>query len=166
MLLLSHLTRYRLGRSGLSVSVLSYGAWVSFGAQLGNSTAYDLMKHAYKLGVNFFDNAETYANGEAEVIMGDAIARGLREGVWKRSGMMRPARVCALYRDIMHGCLGADLVVSTKLFWGGNGPNDVGLSRKHIVEGIDASLKRLQLDYVDIVVCVEAACSLACCIQL
>jgi voltage-dependent potassium channel beta subunit len=85
------------------------------------------MKAAYDHGVNFFDNAEAYASGAAEVVMGNVI----RRAGWKRS----------------------DLVISTKIFWGGPGPNDGGLSRKHIVEGVNASLKRLQLDYVDLVFC-------------
>jgi voltage-dependent potassium channel beta subunit len=85
------------------------------------------MTAAYKHGVNFFDNAEAYASGEAEVVMGNVI----RRAGWKRS----------------------DLVISTKIFWGGQGPNDRGLSRKHIIEGVDAALARLQLDYVDLVFC-------------
>jgi len=85
------------------------------------------MSKAYEHGVNFFDNAEAYANGKAEVIMGNVFKRA----GWKRS----------------------DLVVSTKIFWGGSGPNDRGLSRKHIIEGTDAALERLQLDYVDLIFC-------------
>jgi voltage-dependent potassium channel beta subunit len=83
------------------------------------------MKTAFDAGVNFFDNAEAYAGGEAEVVMGKVIKRA----GWKRS----------------------DLVLSTKIFWGGSGPNDRGLSRKHIFEGVDAALQRLQTDYVDLV---------------
>jgi voltage-dependent potassium channel beta subunit len=116
-----------LGRSGLQVSALSLGAWVTYGGQVGEDIAYDCMKAAYESGVNFFDNAEVYANGKAEIVMGNVIHR-LR---WKRS----------------------DLVISTKIFWGGDGPNDNGLSRKHIIEGMNASLERLQLDYVDLVFC-------------
>jgi voltage-dependent potassium channel beta subunit len=116
-----------LGGSGLKVSALSLGAWVTYGGQVGEDIAYDCMKAAYKSGVNFFDNAEVYANGNAEVVMGNVI----RRLGWKRS----------------------DLVISTKLFWGGDGPNDNGLSRKHIIEGMNASLDRLQLDYVDLVFC-------------
>ena len=115
----------RLGSAGLQVSALSYGAWVTFGTQIGEDAAYELMKTAYDAGVNFFDNAEAYAGGEAETIMGRVIQRA----GWKRS----------------------DLVLSTKIFWGGSGPNDRGLSRKHIVEGVDAALQRLQTDYVDLV---------------
>ncbi|HBX69748.1 MAG TPA: aldo/keto reductase [Chloroflexi bacterium] len=115
----------RLGSAGLKVSALSYGAWVTFGTQIGEDAAYELMKTAFDAGVNFFDNAEAYAGGQAETIMGKVIQRA----GWKRS----------------------DLVLSTKIFWGGPGPNDTGLSRKHIVEGVDAALQRLQTDYVDLV---------------
>jgi voltage-dependent potassium channel beta subunit len=120
------LYRY-LGSSGLQVSALSFGAWVTFGDQIGIETAYELMDTAYAAGVNFFDNAEAYAGGKAESMMGEVI----KKAGWKRS----------------------DLVISTKIFWGGRGPNDRGLSRKHIVEGLRASLQRLQLDYVDLVFC-------------
>lgn len=116
-----------LGRTGLKVSALSYGAWVSFGNQLDVKDAAGILSRCREAGVNFFDNAEVYADGKAEEIMGSAI----KELGWKRS----------------------DLVISTKLFWGGSGPNDKGLSRKHIVEGIKASLKRLQMDYVDLLYC-------------
>lgn len=116
-----------LGKSGLKVSALSLGAWVTFGDQIGVDTAYECMAAAYEAGVNFFDNAEVYAEGKAETIMGQVLKRA----GWKRS----------------------DLVISTKIFWGGDGPNDTGLSRKHIVEGVDAALERLQLDYVDLVFC-------------
>ena len=115
----------RLGRSGLNVSVLSYGAWVTFSNQLDLSGAKKILKYAFDQGVNFFDNAEAYAHGEAEAIMGKAIKIFPRQ----------------------------ELVVSTKLFWGGAGPNDTGLSHKHLHEGIEASLKRLDLDYVDLVFC-------------
>jgi voltage-dependent potassium channel beta subunit len=116
-----------LGKSGLNLSALSFGAWVTFGQQIGEEIASECMRAAYEVGVNFFDNAEVYANGEAEIIMGNVI----KKAGWKRS----------------------DLVISTKLFWGGKGPNDNGLSRKHIFEGINTSLKRLQLDYVDLLYC-------------
>ncbi|CAB4261971.1 unnamed protein product [Prunus armeniaca] len=116
-----------LGRSGLKVSQLSYGAWVSFGNQLDVKEAKSLLQTCRDHGVNFFDNAEVYASGRAEEIMGQAI----RELGWKRS----------------------DVVVSTKIFWGGPGPNDKGLSRKHVVEGTKASLKRLDMDYVDLIYC-------------
>jgi voltage-dependent potassium channel beta subunit len=116
-----------LGRSGLRVSQLSYGAWVTFGNQLDVKEAKALLQACRDAGVNFFDNAEVYANGRAEEIMGQAI----HDLGWRRS----------------------DIVLSTKLFWGGQGPNDKGLSRKHVVEGLRASLKRLETDYVDVVYC-------------
>jgi voltage-dependent potassium channel beta subunit len=115
----------RLGSAGLQVSALSFGSWVTFGNQADENLAYDLMKTAFDAGVNFFDNAEAYAGGESEILMGKVFKRA----GWKRS----------------------DLVISTKIFWGGDGPNDKGLSRKHILEGTDAALKRLQLDYVDLI---------------
>ena len=111
----------------MRVSAISLGAWVTYGAQVGEDIAYECMTEAFDAGVNFFDNAEAYASGRAEVVMGNVI----RRAGWKRS----------------------DLVISTKLFWGGKGPNDVGLSRKRIVEGIDRSLLRLQLDHVDLLFC-------------
>jgi len=117
----------RLGRSGLKISSLSLGAWVTYGSQVGEDVAYECMTEAYEGGVNFFDNAEAYASGKAEVVMGNVI----RRAGWKRS----------------------DLVISTKLFWGGQGPNDKGLSRKRILEGTDRSLARLQLEYVDLLFC-------------
>ncbi|KAG0200899.1 hypothetical protein BGX28_006174 [Mortierella sp. GBA30] len=113
-----------LGKSGLMVSCLSLGGWVTYGGQVGPEVAQQCMKTAFDLGINFFDTAEVYSGGQCEIDMGVAI----RKFGWKRS----------------------DLVISTKLFWGGKGPNDRGLSRKHIIEGTDASLKRLQLDYVDL----------------
>lgn len=116
-----------LGNSGLKVSALSLGAWVTYGGQVGEQIAYDCMTAAYEAGVNFFDNAEAYADGNAEIVMGNVLKRT----GWKRS----------------------DLVISTKIFWGGEGPNNTGLSRKHILEGTQASLKRLQLDYVDLIFC-------------
>jgi voltage-dependent potassium channel beta subunit len=116
-----------LGKSGLKVSELSFGSWVTFGTQIDVEKAYQLMKLAFDSGINFFDNAEAYASGESEIIMGKV----LQKAGWKRS----------------------DLVISTKIFWGGSGPNDTGLSRKHIIEGTDAALKRLQLEYVDLIFC-------------
>lgn len=117
----------RLGSSGIQVSALSFGSWVTFGEQIDEDRAYDCMKAAYDAGVNFFDNAEAYARGRSETLMGNVI----RRAGWKRS----------------------DLVVSTKIFWGGTGPNDRGLSHKHILEGTDAALARLQMDYVDLIFC-------------
>jgi voltage-dependent potassium channel beta subunit len=116
-----------LGSSGLKISALSLGAWVTYGEQVGEDTAYECMTAAYEAGVNFFDNAEAYADGQAEIVMGNVI----KKVGWKRS----------------------DLIISTKIFWGGEGPNDRGLSRKHILEGTHASLKRLQMDYVDLIFC-------------
>jgi voltage-dependent potassium channel beta subunit len=116
-----------LGNSGLQVSALSLGAWVTYGGQVGEKIAYECMQAAYNSGVNFFDNAEAYAQGNAEIVMGKVI----KKAGWKRS----------------------DLVISTKIFWGGEGPNDTGLSRKHIIEGTRASLERLQLEYVDLIFC-------------
>ena len=119
-----------LGKSGLKVSALSYGAWVTFGPQMNESIAADCMHRAYDAGVNFFDNAEVYADGVAEEIMGAVLTKT----GWDRSSY----------------------IVSTKIFWGGEGPNQRGLSRKHIVEGTDAALKRFGLDYVDLVFCHRA----------
>jgi voltage-dependent potassium channel beta subunit len=118
--------QYRyLGSSGLQVSALSFGSWVTFGDQIGEDIALEMMKAAFDVGVNFFDNAEAYSQGKSETMMGNVI----KKAGWKRS----------------------DLVISTKIYWGGDGPNDRGLSRKHIVEGMDASLARLQMGYVDLV---------------
>ncbi len=114
-----------LGKSGIKVSALSFGSWVTFGDQIGEDVALEMMKAAFDAGVNFFDNAEAYSQGKSETMMGNVV----KKAGWKRS----------------------DLVISTKIFWGGDGPNDRGLSRKHIVEGMDASLARLQMDYVDLV---------------
>ncbi len=116
-----------LGRSGLQISALSFGSWVTFGSQVDESQALELMQTAYDGGVNFFDNAEVYADGVAEEIMGAVLKRT----GWKRS----------------------DYLVSTKIFWGGQGPNQRGLSRKHILEGTDAALTRLGLEYVDLIFC-------------
>ena len=116
-----------LGRSGLKISALSFGAWVTFSDQVGEDLASACMKAAYDAGVNFFDNAEAYACGRAEIMMGDI----LKKSGWRRS----------------------DLIISTKIFWGGRGVNDRGLSRKHIIEGTDAALSRLQMDYVDLIYC-------------
>ncbi|KAJ3347009.1 hypothetical protein HDU83_002454 [Entophlyctis luteolus] len=114
-----------LGRSGLKVSVLSLGGWVTYGGQVGEDIAEQCLKEAYDNGINFFDNAEVYANGKSEIAMGKAI----KKFGWKRS----------------------TYVISTKIYWGGDTVNEKGLSRKHIVEGTKAALERLQLDYVDLV---------------
>ncbi len=116
----------RLGRSGLKVSEISYGAWVTFGNQLDQKAATDLIHAAYDHGINFFDNADIYARGQAEIMMGKAI-----------QGLPREA-----------------LVLSSKVFWPTMpGPNGRGLSRKHITESIHASLRRLNTDYLDIYYC-------------
>ncbi len=119
----------RLGKSGLQVSALSYGAWVTFGKQLGIDAATELMKTAYDNGVNFFDNAEAYAHGQAETMMGEALKR-LQ---WDRSSF----------------------VVSSKVYFGDGGqkPNQRGLSRKHVMEACHAAMKRLQVDYLDLYYC-------------
>ncbi len=116
-----------LGKSGLKVSALSYGSWTTFGNQADVDQAHKIMVKAFDLGVNFFDNAEVYANGQSEIIMGKVF----KKTGWKRS----------------------DYIVSTKIFWGGPGPNDSGLSRKHIIEGTDAALERMGLEYVDLIFC-------------
>jgi voltage-dependent potassium channel beta subunit len=117
----------RLGKAGIKVSALSLGAWVTYGGQVGEEVAEQCMTAAYEHGVNFFDNAEAYANGNAEIVMGNV----LKKVGWRRE----------------------DLVISTKIFWGGAGPNNTGLSHKHIIEGVNGALKRLQMDYVDLVFC-------------
>jgi voltage-dependent potassium channel beta subunit len=116
-----------LGRSGLKVSALAFGTWVTFGEQIDETQGAACMKAAYDAGVNFFDTAESYAHGQAETMLGSIV----RRFGWKRT----------------------DLVIATKIFWGGSGPNDTGLSRKHILEGAEASLQRLGMDYVDLLFC-------------
>lgn len=130
-----------LGRTGLQVSVLSYGFWATFGVKEGLTEQEGIDKakaclHAARLGgVNLFDNAETYGQpaGEAERIMGEAIAQLQAEHpeLWRRE----------------------EILITTKIFWGGPGVNEKGLSRKHVREGLDSALKRLQVDYVDLVFC-------------
>lgn len=117
----------RLGGSGLKLSELSLGAWVTYGGQVGEEVAVKCMSRAYDAGVNFFDNAEAYAKGNAEIVMGNVI----KQLGWKRES----------------------IVVSSKVFWGGDGPNDKGLSKKHIFEACRNSLKRLQLSYLDLFFC-------------
>lgn len=118
----------RLGKSGLKVSALSFGSWVTFGQQIEDSTAEALMKTAYEAGVNFFDNAEAYANGKSEEVMGAILAK-----------MQWP-------RDTW--------CVSSKVFWGGEEwPTQKGLSRKHVFDACHAALKRLQVDYLDLYFC-------------
>ncbi len=115
----------RLGQAGIALSALGFGTWITFGDQLDVKAAKSCMSKALELGVNFFDTAESYADGVAESITGQVLAGVRRE----------------------------DIVVATKLFWGGEGPNRTGLSRKHLIEGIDGSLKRLGLEYVDLLFC-------------
>jgi voltage-dependent potassium channel beta subunit len=122
----------RLGRCGLKVSELSFGSLVTYGNQVDTRAARELMAAAYDAGVNFFDNAEIYAKGDSETIMGKV----LRELGWPR----------------------IRFVVSTKFYWGmRTGPNDNNtLNRKYLLDAIDGSLKRLQLDFVDLVYCHRA----------
>lgn len=122
----------RLGRSGLKVSALSFGSWVTYGNQIGIDAALECMQAAHDAGVNFFDNAEVYAKGESERIMGEA----LRRAGWRRSSY----------------------IVSTKLYWGlHDGPNEKNtLNRKYLHQAIDGSLARFGLDHVDLVFCHRA----------
>lgn len=121
----------RLGRSGLQLSVLSFGSWVSFHKQIDDKVADELMGFAYDNGINFFDNAETYALGESEKMMGRVLSRKN----WDRSSY----------------------TLSSKVFFGWRGkdnkPNQTGLSRKHIVEACHEALGRLQVDYLDMYFC-------------
>lgn len=120
----------RLGRSGLQVSVLSFGSWVTFGEQIDTGLAKECLTAAREAGVNFFDNAEAYAGGRSEQIMGDAIA----ELGWERWSY----------------------VISTKVFWGihGGAVNMANtLNRKYLMQAIDGSLERLGLDFVDLLYC-------------
>jgi voltage-dependent potassium channel beta subunit len=125
--------KYRhLGKAGIQVSELSFGSWVTFHNQSGIESAVTMMAAAYDAGVNFFDNAETYAQGKSEEIMGAA----LRKLGWRRGSYL----------------------VSTKLFWGlHDGPNEQNtLNRKYLMEAIDGSLRRMNLDYVDLLFCHRA----------
>ncbi|XP_014022072.1 voltage-gated potassium channel subunit beta-1-like isoform X4 [Salvelinus alpinus] len=118
--------KYRnLGKSGLRVSCLGLGTWVTFGGQITDEMAEQLVCLAYENGINLFDTAEVYAAGKAEVVLGNVI----KKKGWRRSS----------------------LVITTKIFWGGKAETERGLSRKHIIEGLKASLERLQLEYVDVV---------------
>jgi voltage-dependent potassium channel beta subunit len=119
----------KFGSTGLQVSALSFGTWLTFGKQIADTTAEELMIKAYDAGINFFDNAEIYARGKSEEVMGNILSK-LQ---WTRSSYM----------------------VSSKVFFGfeENKPNQRGLSRKHIIEGCDAALKRLQVDYIDLYYC-------------
>jgi voltage-dependent potassium channel beta subunit len=117
----------RLGKSGLLVSEFSFGAWVTFAKQVGEDAAASIMGYAYDNGINFFDNAESYEKGNAEIVMGEAL---------KKLGWARDT-----------------YVVSSKVFWGGDRPNQKGLSMKHVTEGCHKALKRLQVDYLDLYFC-------------
>ena len=117
----------RLGKSGLKLSELSFGSWVTFSTQLDDSKAGDCMKVAYDSGVNFFDNAEGYANGESELIMGKVLSRMK----WPRDSYC----------------------VSSKVYWGGEKPTQKGLSRKHIHDACHSALERLKVDYLDLFFC-------------
>jgi voltage-dependent potassium channel beta subunit len=118
-----------LGKAGIRVSELSFGSWVTFHNQADVKAAVDMMSAAYDAGVNFFDNAEVYANGKSEEVMGAA----LRQLGWRRGSYL----------------------VSTKFYWGiQDGMNEKStLNRKRLIEGINGSLQRLQLDYVDLIYC-------------
>ena len=117
----------RLGKSGLQVSALSFGSWVTFAKQVDTRLAKELLTEAYDAGVNFFDNAEGYEQGQSEVVMGQA----LKELGWDRE----------------------TFVVSSKVFWGGAKPTQRGLSAKHVTEACHAALRRLQVDHLDLYFC-------------
>lgn len=119
----------RLGKSGLKVSELSFGSWITFANQIDNGISENLMDIAYQNGVNFFDNAEVYANGKSEEVMGDILARKN----WARD----------------------TYIISSKAFFGAGGklPTQRGLHRKHLVEACEAALKRLRMDYLDLYFC-------------
>jgi voltage-dependent potassium channel beta subunit len=123
----------RLGKAGVQVSALSLGSWVTFGDQIGDDVAADLMKTAYDAGINFFDNAEAYAGGRSETVMGKI----LKDMGWSHETFL----------------------VSSKVFWGGQHndrpalPNEEGLSRKHVFAACDNALRRLQVDFLDLYFC-------------
>ena len=116
-----------LGKTGLKISELSYGSWFTFSFQLDQKDATDMLKIAYDNGINFFDNAEAYASGDSEKIMGKAI----KSLGWKRD----------------------TYIVSSKVFWGGEKPTQRGLSHKHVVDACNNALRRLQVDYLDLYFC-------------
>ncbi len=117
----------RLGKSGLQVSALSFGSWVTFAKQVDTRLAKELLTEAYDAGINFFDNAEGYEQGQSEVVMGQA----LKELNWPRETW----------------------IVSSKVFWGGKLPTQRGLSAKHMTEACHAALRRLQVDHLDLYFC-------------
>src|ERR671932_2501051 len=114
----------RLGRSGLNVSEISYGNWITHGSQVEEDAAHACVRAALDAGITTFDTADVYANTRAESVLGEALAGQRRES----------------------------LEIFTKVYWptGPGGPNDIGLSRKHVMESINASLRRLRTDYVDL----------------
>lgn len=120
-----------LGKSGLKVSRISFGSWLTFGKQIGDTTAEDLMTLAYDSGINFFDNAEIYARGQSEIVMGEV----LKKKGWRRDSY----------------------IVSSKAFFGLGGkdlpPTAHGLNRKHLVEACHQAMERLQVDYLDLYFC-------------
>jgi voltage-dependent potassium channel beta subunit len=119
----------KFGNTGLSISALSFGGWLTIGKQIDDSVSEKLIQKAYESGINFFDNAEIYARGQSEIVMGKAL---------KNLNVSR-----------------SSYMVSSKVFFGfeENKPNQRGLSRKHIIEGCDAALKRLQVEYIDLYFC-------------
>jgi voltage-dependent potassium channel beta subunit len=117
----------RLGKAGLKVSEFSFGAWVTFGKQVGEDDAQSIMGTAYDNGINFFDNAEGYERGNAEKVMGEA----LKALNWSRDSY----------------------AVSSKVYWGGDKPTQKGLSAKHVHDACHAALRRLQVDYLDLYFC-------------
>lgn len=119
----------RLGKSGLQVSELSFGSWITFGNQIGDDTSTELMKMAYDAGINFFDNAEVYASGKSEEVMGEI----LKKFNWPRD----------------------TFIVSSKVFFGSGGqlPTQKGLHRKHITEACHDAMRRLQVEYLDLFFC-------------
>lgn len=117
----------KLGRSGLKISALGLGSWVTFGKQVDQRAARELISRAFDAGINFFDNAEAYEYGESERLMGEAL---------KKLGLGRDT-----------------FIVSSKVFWGGERPTQLGLSRKHVIDCCHAALRRLQVDYLDLYYC-------------
>ena len=116
-----------LGKAGVQVSALSLGSWVTFGQQISDDVAADLMKTAYDNGINFFDNAEAYASGRSETVMGNI----LHKMAWSHETFL----------------------VSSKVFWGGDLPNQEGLSRKHVMAACHNALRRLQIEHLDLFFC-------------
>ena len=116
-----------LGKAGVKVSALSLGSWVTFGQQISDDVAADLMQYAYDHGINFFDNAEGYASGRSEVVMGNIF----RKMAWSHETFL----------------------VSSKVFWGGELPNQQGLCRKHVIEACHNALRRLHVEYLDLYFC-------------